>query len=134
MIRNIISIILSVIVAVIVFIINEHFLHQQFPLSPKLDLNNNESLALFIEMMPISAFIMVYAGWVIGSILAGTTIKFVSNENNIRNPIISGIILTLFGAYNFYLVPHPLWFVIISVISFIPCVLLGYGFFKIKSN
>ena len=130
--RNILSVVLAVIIALIVFTINEHFLHQQFPLPPKLNLKDTASLALFVAMMPTSAFIMIYAGWIIGSILAGTIVKFVTNSSSILLPITVGVILTLFGIFNFVIIPHPTWFVVLSLISYIPGVLLGYGYFKFK--
>jgi hypothetical protein len=132
MLRNILSVVLAVIVAIIVFTINEHFLHQQFPLPSKLNLKDTASLALFVAMMPTSAFIMIYAGWIIGSILAGTIVKFVTNSSSLLLPIAVGAILTLFGIFNFVIIPHPTWFVVLSLISYIPAVLLGYGYFKFK--
>jgi hypothetical protein len=49
-------------------------------------------------------------------------------------PIIAGVVLTLAAIANFFLIPHPIWFIIIGLIVFIPSVLIGHKFHKINKN
>jgi hypothetical protein len=45
--------------------------------------------------------------------------------------ITSGGVLMGLGAYNLFMIPHPVWTIIISIFLFIPCSYLG-GLWGIK--
>jgi hypothetical protein len=74
---------------------------------------------------------LVLAGWVLGSFLCGFVIKWISKSYNKTLPIIAGSILTLSAVANFFAIPHPIWFIVVGLLSFIPSTLLG---FKIYNN
>jgi hypothetical protein len=64
------------------------------------------------------------AGWVTEKSAAGSILL----------APITDIILTLCGVMNFLMIPHPLWFVIVGMLIFIPLTLAGYFVAKNKNS
>ena len=132
MVRNILSVIAGLAVAILTFLMAESANHSLHPTPSNLDFNNSEVVKSFYDNQPISYWLMVLFGWAIGSFLCGLLIKKISKSNKQSLPIIGGIILTLSAVTNFYLLPHPTWFIIIGLLVFIPSTLLGYALPKKK--
>ncbi len=122
MIRNILSIVAGIVTAIITFILAETINATFHSNSTNLDVNQNPAL-LFI----------VLGGWVIGSLLCGFIIKWISKKGNKSLPLIAGSILTLSAIANFISIPHPIWFIIVGSLIFIPATLFGHSLFKTKT-
>ena len=131
---NILSVIVGLAVAVITFLIAETINGTLHPAPTTLDFKDNIALKTFYANQPLSLWLLVLAGWLIGSLLCGFLIKFISKSNNKKLPIIAGCILTLSAIANFFSLPHPTWFIIVGLLVFIPATIFGYNLYKIKPN
>lgn len=134
MIRNILSIIIGLVTAVITFVIVESVNSSLHPIPANLDFKNTEVVKQFYDNQPISFWLMVIFGWVVGSLLCGFLIKLISKSDKKILTIIAGVILTLSAVANFYLLPHPTWFIIVGVLIFIPTTLLGHSLYLLKTH
>lgn len=132
--RNIISVVVGLVSAIVVFVIVESINSSLNPVPQNLDYNDSVTLKTFYENQSLSFWLLILAGWIIGSVLCGFLIKLIGKNESIKLPIIAGIILTLSAVANFVSIPHPTWFIIVGLIIFIPSVLLGRYLYKIKSN
>ena len=132
--RNIISVVVGLVVAVIIFLIAETVNAYLHPLPTNLDFNDSSAVKTFYENQPLSFWLMVLAGWLVGSFLCGLLIKWISKSENTKLAIIAGFILTLSAVANFFSLPHPTWFIIISLLGFIPATLLGHKLYKLTTN
>lgn len=132
--RNIISVVVGLAVAIITFLIAETCTSSLYPAPTNLDYKDNIALKAFYENQPLSMWLLVLAGWIIGSLLCGLLIKVISKNENKKLPIIAGIILTLSAVANFFSFPHPTWFIVVGLIVFIPSTLIGHKLYKVKAN
>ena len=132
--RNILSVVVGLATAIITFLIAETINRNLHPAPTTLDYKNTIAIRAFYENQPISLWLLVLAGWVIGSLLCGFLIKLISKSDNKKLPIIAGCILTLSAVANFFSLPHPTWFIVVGLLVFIPSTLLGHKLYKLKSN
>ena len=128
--RNIISVVVGLVSAIVVFVIAETINSSLHPAPQTLDYNDTIAVQAFYENQPLTLWLLVLLGWIIGSALCGFLIKLISKNENKKLPTIAGIILTLSAIANFFSLPHPTWFIIISLFAFLPFVLIGYKISK----
>ena len=114
--RNIISVVIGLATAIITFIIAETINASLHPAPTNLDYKDSNAVKAFYENQPLSMWLLVLAGWIIGSLLCGLLIKIITKNDNRKLPIIAGIILTLSAVANFFSLPHPTWFIVIGLI------------------
>ena len=128
--RNIISVVVGLFSAIIIFVIAETINSALHPAPQTLDYNDSIAVTTLYHNQPLTLWLLVLVGWIIGSVLCGVLIKLISKNDNEKLPIIAGIILTLSAIANFFSLPHPTWFIIISLFAFLPFVLIGYKISK----
>jgi hypothetical protein len=63
-----------------------------------------------MEMVPTGAIVMVMIGYLVAGFAAGIVTTVIAKENKLRNSMITAGILTVLGAINAFLIPHPVWF------------------------
>jgi hypothetical protein len=80
----------------------------------------------FMEGLPSMAYLIVAAGWMIGSFFAGFAEQTISRSSGLILPIIVGGLLTAAAIWNFVMLPHPTWFVVFGLLIFIPFTLIGH--------
>jgi hypothetical protein len=76
----------------------------------------------WITAIPVEQMLMVLLAYVIGSFGAGFITTSISPGKSLA--LITGFILLISGTINVLLIPHPLWFTIISISLYIP---FAYG-------
>ena len=130
--KNILGIILGLAVAMTSFMLFETIAHFAFPVPDHVDGDNAESMKNYMKDVPIGSFSLVLTGWILGSVLAGYFAKLVSKNPSNRNPIILGCILEAATIFNFILLPHPTWLIVVSLLVLIPAVFVGHNFYKLE--
>jgi len=121
--RNILSVVVGLVTAIITFLIAETINGNLHPAPTTLDYKDTIAVKAFYENQPLSLWLLVLAGWIIGSLLCGFLIKLISKSKNKKLPIIAGSILTLSAVANFFSLPHPTWFIVVGLLVFIPSTL-----------
>lgn len=132
--RNILSVMVGLVTAILTFVLAETINATLHPVPPSLDFTNSLDVKSFYENQPLSLWLLVLLGWIIGSLLCGLVIKWISKNNNQKLPIIAGCILTLSAVANFLSLPHPIWFMVVGLLVFIPSTLLGHKLFKLNTH
>lgn len=96
-----------------------------FPPPPGFDPSDPEQVAAMMEQIPLAALIIVELSYAVGSFLGGVVIaKLAASRRQLLAAVIGGL-LTLAGFANLLALPHPLWFAILSTITYVPMALLG---------
>lgn len=132
--RNILSVVVGLITAIITFLVAENINAALHPVPTNLDFKNISAVKIFYENQPLSLWLLVLAGWTIGSFLCGFLIKWISKNEKKSLPLLAGGILTLSAIVNFFSLPHPTWFIVVSLFVFIPATLFGHSWYKLKPN
>lgn len=127
MIKNSLSILVGLVMAFAIMMVVE-FLNSFFVKPPSDEIiANPELLKEFMTNLPTTAYLPVYFGYILGSFVAGIVTMKLSKSKNAIMVVLVGIFLSLAGAFNFFifLPGQPLWFVILSLLSYLPFVWLG---------
>ena len=120
--KRFLAIVIGLIAGFIVISGIEWISGQIFSLPDNIDINNYEEMRKAMENMPFGAFLFIVFAYVAGSFTAG----FVAAKISAQNPII-----------NITMIPHPVWFMVFSLLIYLPCVFLGImvaGMISGKSN
>jgi hypothetical protein len=131
MVKNILSVILGLIASFVTILIFESISHIIHPMPEGMDLNDMEAIKGYISTAPSIVFVLVILGYAIGSLVAGLISSAIAVTNKMTKAITVGGILMGLGAYNLFMIPHPIWTIIISIFVFIPCSYIG-GLLGIK--
>ncbi len=130
--RKIIAVVAGIVSAFVVMIAVEMIGSLIFPMPSNIDITNREAMTEYMSNMSIGAYLMVALGWVLSSFAGGFVVTKISKEQSVRFPLFIGMLLTIGGVINFILLPHPVWFMILGFLIFIPISLIGHQVAKDK--
>lgn len=99
-----------------------------FPLPEGLDTRDPEAVRAFTQSLPWTAYILVFLGWVFAAFKAGCVTTYLAKEETYRLSFVTGIILTLLGVVNNFLIGHDVLFNIVGLPMFILFTYLGYKY------
>ena len=124
MLRNIIALLAGIIIGMLTIASIEYLGQDLFPTPVSLVLDEEMYLTdKAYEMIPLPSMLMVLLAYMLGSFVAGFTSTFIGRRKSLA--LLSGFIFLLGGLLYILLIPHPLWFIIISLALFIPFALFG---------
>lgn len=126
MVRNIGSVIAGSIVASLIFLLVEQLGHIFYPGAMSVNWNDAAAVKVFMDNQPIGAFMVVLGGWAVGSFVGGILMQKISKQTALTLPIILSLVLMATAVWNFIMLPHPLWFMIVGLMIFAPSVLGGW--------
>lgn len=132
--KNVLAVVIAAAAAMIFISVGELIIGRLFPLPAGTDMHNKEAIARAMKLLSQNAFICLLIDYMAASFLAGIVAVFISKRITIRPAIAAGVILTLAGIYNLFILPHPLWFSIASSCCYIPLAYLGGSVFMIKEG
>lgn len=96
-----------------------------YPPPPGADLTDPDALAALVAEMPLGALLMVEASYAAGSLGGGAVARLAAPGQTTRAAVVVGGLLTLAGFANLAAIPHPLWFAVLSTVTYVPCAVLG---------
>ena len=129
--RKILAVIVAMVVAVAIFMIVQMI--NSMVVAPPSDAVMKDPTALreFMANGPVKAYVIVLIGYLIGSFAGGFIVTKMSRRESPGEtlPIIIGVLLTLGMLANILFLPgQPIWFIVASLIVFIPMSLFGHRF------
>jgi len=129
--RKILAVVVGFIVATAIFMIFEMANSMVMaPPSPEV-MKDRAKLAEYMANGPVTAYIVVLIGYIIGSFAGGFIVTKMGRRwsSGATLAIIVGSLLTLAMVANIIALPgQPLWFIIASFLVFVPVTLLGHRF------
>jgi MFS family permease len=99
-----------------------------------IDFRNIQTAEDMMSIMPLRAFIWLLTGYAAGSLIGGMVATFLSGRHSTKPALIIGGVLTVFGVINLASIPHPLWFSVLSTLTYIPFAQLGCRLFLKKNH
>jgi hypothetical protein len=86
----------------------------------------------YLTKMPVTAYVIMILSYVLGAFAGGFIVTKMSRRESPGTslPILIGVILTIIGLLVFFVVlpGQPVWFIALSLLSYIPMALLGHRF------
>jgi len=86
---------------------------------------DREAIRAIFANAPIGAFLVVIAGWAVGSLAGGWLAARIAGRSGITHGVVLGVLLTCAGVANNLMLPPPPWFWGASLIVFLPCAWIG---------
>jgi hypothetical protein len=86
---------------------------------------DREVLRSLLASAPSGAFLVVIAGWLVGSVAGGWLAALTAGRSGQLHGLLLGLLLTLAGIANNLMLPPPLWFWIVSLIVLLPSACFG---------
>ena len=123
--KNIFAVIAGLIASIIIFSLFEYLSTMFYPFPKDLDVTNMTGMKDYISTLPSAALWIILGGYAIGSFVAGLIIGSISKSPLNKLPFIAGGILTIAAIINLISIPHPVWFMIVNVLLYIPLVIFG---------
>lgn len=124
MIRNFLSVVLALLIGGICVFAVEKIGHTVYPIPEGLDTSNLQALAEYTKSLPLGAFLFVLGAQCAGSLVGGIVTGFVSVAKR-STALIYGVLALILAALNLVAIPHPMWFMILSILLPIPLALVG---------
>lgn len=126
MVRNSIGLITGLVVAFIAIFFVQMINYRLFPLPPEIDPADREAMKAYAVSLPSLAFIVVIVAHALGSFAGSWTACKIADHTKNKLALAMGGFLMLLGLYNILSFQHPLWFIIIDLLVFVPFAWMGY--------
>ena len=129
--RMILAVIVALIVAIAIMMVVEMGNSLIIMLPSDAVMKDPAALREFMANGPVKAYIVVLIGYILAAFAAGFIVTKMSRRESpgLTLPIIVGVLLTIGCIGNLLMLPgQPMWFAILSLISFIPVTLIGHRF------
>lgn len=124
MLRVILAVVAGVILAFAITFGTELLWQQLAPMPAGSNMSDPAAVAAFIETAPLTAMLTVLFGWTL-AIFAGTfTAARLGRRGEWPGWVVLALFLAATGA-NFFMLPHPVWFVVAAVVLIAVSGLLG---------
>ncbi|MCW3072129.1 MAG: hypothetical protein JWO44_2019 [Bacteroidetes bacterium] len=129
--KKILSTVLGLIGGLFVIFSLEVLGHIIYPMPAGINLSDTEAIKAYTSGAPSLVFVLLVFSYALGSMAGGLIAAAMAPANKMAKAITVGGILMGLGAYNLFMIPHPVWTIIISIFLFIPCSYLG-GYWGIR--
>ncbi len=124
-IRSLLALIASILITGTVISLIQALNQYILPLPEGIDFSKPEELKELMKSIPLSAMLMVELSYIIGTIIGGFTIGILASSDDLMLSVILGLFFTAANILNIISIPHPLWMIILTMITFLPGALLG---------
>jgi site-specific recombinase len=114
----------ATVVMMIVETINGRVFHSELARAAE-GLTDREAIRALLSTAPVSAFLVVLLGWILGGVAGGWVAARLSVQASLRHGLIVGGLLTLAGVANNLMIPPPMWFWVVSLVVFLPAAYAG---------
>lgn len=132
--RKILAVVTAMITAVAIIWVAYMISSMMAPFYPKnMEYMSREDMAAYMATVPISTFVTVLIGYALAAYAGG----FISTKmgrrwsHGMSLAVVVGILLTAGAVLMPRVWPQPMWFVLASVVIFIPLSLIGYRFARL---
>lgn len=117
MFRSILAGVAGMLISAVVVSLVEFGNSKLYPFPPGFDMNDQAAIAAFIATLPAMAFVVVWIGWAVGAFVGTLVAKKLAPAGSSRPAIVVAGLFTLFCILNMAMLPHPIAFVVASVIT-----------------
>ncbi|WP_181305425.1 hypothetical protein [Rufibacter sp. XAAS-G3-1] len=125
MFRSILAVLGGAAIGVFTISLVEYMSHQLYPLPTQLNLNDRAAMGAALTNQPDAALLLVLFGYAIGSFFGGMVAARFARSRRVAHAVAVGLLLLVMGIANLFAFPHPLWFVVVSLLLYLPMAYFG---------
>ncbi len=130
--RKILAVVAGLVTGFILAAIFETFDTFLYPPPPELDRSNIEQMNAYIQTLPIGAFLILLAAWVVATFGGGVVAWIIAKEKPMMFASIIGALLLAASVVNLVMIPHPTWFSISAVVGILLATFLAGKLGQVK--
>ena len=123
--RRILPILLGIVVGTVMILGIEALSGRIYPPPPGFDFHDPEAQKRLVAAMPMGAFLLLLGGWLLGTFAGSWLAARLDDQARLRPAILVGAFFMAGSALNFIAIPHPHWFVALSLLCFVPIAYAG---------
>ena len=123
--RNIMSGIAGVVIAMISVWLVQKIGHAVYPPPVGLDVNDLEAMRIYVESLPVGAFLFVIASYFIGTAVGTCAACAIGTMLPRVFAMLVSCVMLVATAMNVAMIPHPVWFLILAVVAIVIAAWLG---------
>jgi hypothetical protein len=125
MVRSILGIVLGIVLAVVAIFGIQAVAMIVYPMPEGTDMNNPESLKAALAAMPAGAFVLLLVGYAVGTLAGAWLAATIARRAPVVHGLIIGVFFLLGNLINVSRLPHPVWYVVVSIVMFLPLAFVG---------
>ena len=99
--------------------------HYFYPMPEGMKSDDMVAMKNYVEKAPFMALFFVIISYVGGAVISGFVSTKIANDGKIKYAIICGVIFLIQSIYMMSVLPTPVWFWVLGIVSWI-LVLVGY--------
>jgi len=126
MLRKIMAVLGGIIVAMAVKSLCEWGFNTLYPAPTAADFDNGHVLGRLVSQMPRGTYFLLLVGYAVAAFMGGLTATLIGGRKDIIFAVITGVVIMVYGIFNLFQIPSPIWFLIVSLLVYIPFAILGY--------
>jgi predicted MFS family arabinose efflux permease len=123
--RRVGSVLFGLVVGTVVIMAVESLGQRLFPPPPNMDLKDLANLVATMSRVQPGALVMVLVGWALGSFAGGWAAARMAGRDEVRQALLVGAVLMAAGVANFFVIPHPVWMVVLGLAVYLPFAWMG---------
>ena len=123
--RNIMAGIAGVVIAMISVWLVQKIGHAVSPPPVGLDVNDLEAMRIYVESLPVGAFLFVIASYFIGTAVGTCAACAIGTMLPRVFAMLVSCVMLVATAMNVAMIPHPVWFLILAVVAIVIAAWLG---------
>ncbi len=121
--RTVLALLAGVVVTFFTISAVEQLGHILYRAPVGLDWQDSSAVSAYLRQSPVGALLLVLAGWLLGIFTGLTAATLLAGRCRGRFALAIGSLVFLGAVSNFYLLPHPMWLMVLSLLM-IPLVAL----------
>ena len=130
MVRSMFAIIAGLVVMLVVVSSVQWLSHSIYPPPDGLDIMDKDAVSKAMAAAPVGALAMVLLSYALATFLAAGTATSISVRHKRGVAIILALVMIVLAGANFFIIPHPLWMVVLGLLIPLPMALLAWRVFR----
>ena len=125
MLRKIIAVLAGIISGFLTIELIENLFQHYAPIQAEIITKNTQfpDAQEWIDAFPLDRYLYILIAYLTGSFIAGFITTLLSPQKSLAFP--TGFVLLIGGFINLMLLPHPIWFILVSLSIYLPLAYLG---------
>ncbi len=128
--RNSVGVLVGLVVAFGIVWSIESINYRLFPLPADLDVTDIDAMKAHMKTLPAMAFVTVLIAHFLGAMGAAWVASLIANSHQRQISLGIGLFLLIMGLITIFQIPHPVWFMLLDPLMYIPGVLIGYNIYQ----
>ncbi|MDG1262361.1 MAG: hypothetical protein P8O05_11420 [Flavobacteriales bacterium] len=123
--NNVLAVVIGIIAAMMVVMLGDRIAFSIFPPPENLDFNDPVSVQQLVDGMPIAAHLLLFFNWSVSAFVGGLVTTKLSKSKWQLLCVITGALLLTANILNMFVIPYPIWLIMITVLMYLPVTYLG---------